>query len=253
MSRQFSREFLLEVQKGKINKHTLVHLDGRNAGVPNGTWEFVNLLEFTAWPLSAATTVRVKAGGNAADTAAGAGARTVTVTGIDDSFNEVSETLTLAGASASSAGSTSFWRIHKAEVATCGTYGSCNTGNVDIENSGGGSDLIRIAAGEGRSMFCGWTVPLGKTAHLYTVHVHVDTNKDVDFRIFKRENIDDTSAPVSPTVQLLYFTGINGEHIHLTHSPHEAIPAKSDVWIEVKGDAGAGGVSASLELVVIDD
>ena len=50
-----------------------------------------------------ATTLRVKAGGNANDTAAGSGARQITLVGLDATGNVITETLATAGASASAA------------------------------------------------------------------------------------------------------------------------------------------------------
>ena len=137
-------DFLLEVQRGNVSGFSMLHKFGRNDGVPNGSWEFINLLGFTAWPLSAATTVRVKLG-NANDTADGTGAREITVKGIDSNFNEITEAIATAGTSASSNTSASFWRIHRAWVSACGTYGAANTAAVVIENGAGGTDLIQIA------------------------------------------------------------------------------------------------------------
>ncbi len=176
-----STDFFVEVQKGNVTGHSMVHKFGRNDAVPSGAWEFVNLLGFTGWPLSAATTVRVKAG-DVADTAAGAGAQEITVQGIDDSFNEVTEAIATAGTSASSATSTSFWRVHRAWVSAAGTYGAANTAAVTIENGGGGTDLIQIAVEEGQTQFTGWSVPIGKTAYMMGVHVHTDATKPADFR-----------------------------------------------------------------------
>ena len=34
-------DFLIEVAKGNVAGHSLVHKFGRNAAVPNGSWEFV--------------------------------------------------------------------------------------------------------------------------------------------------------------------------------------------------------------------
>ncbi len=244
---------LIEVQKGNIAGHALVHKFGRNAAVPDGSWEFVNLLGFTAWPLSAATTVRIKAGGNAADTAAGAGAREVTVQGIDASFNEVTETIATAGASASSATTTSFWRVHRAWVSAVGTYGAANTAAIDIENSAGGTDLIRIGADEGQTLFAAWTVPTGKTAYLLSLDVTVATTASVKLRLLTRANIDDTSAPMSAKRVKLFF-GLSGDFsLYKPRSPSISIAGKSDVWVEAQGVGAVAAVTCDFELLVADD
>ena len=247
------RDFLIEMQKGSVAGHTVVHKFGRNMGVPSGSFEFVNLLGFTAWPLSAATTVRVKAGGNAADTAAGAGAREITVQGIDDSFAEVTATIATAGTGAGSATTTSFWRIHRAWVSAVGTYGAANTAAVTIENSGGGTDLIQIAVEEGQTQFGGWTVPLGKTAYLLSAHLHADANKTTDFAMYTRADIDDTSAPMSARRLKIYIDGVLGSYRHHPRSPGPAIAAKSDVWWEAQGSGATTEASVDFELLIVDD
>lgn len=247
------QEFFAEVQQGKVTGYSMVHKYGRNGSVPDGTWEFVNRLKFTGWPLSAATTVRIKAGGDVADTAAGAGAREVTVQGIDDSFNEVTKAIATAGASASAATTTSFWRVHRAWVSAVGTYGGANTGAVTIENSGGGTDLIEIGgAGKGQSQFAAWTVPIGKTAYWLGMHAQVDTNKSANVRVYTRADMDVTSAPMK-SKRLRSFFAVKGDFCYSPKAPEFAIPAKTDFWVEASGDGAICAVTVNFELLVVDD
>lgn len=245
-------DFLIEVQKGNVPGHSLVHKFGRNDAVPNGSWEFVNLLGFTAWPLSAATTVRVKAG-NGADTAAGAGAREITIEGIDSNLAELNEAVATAGASASANTSASFWRVHRAWVSSNGVYGAANTAAVVIENSAGGTDLIQIAIEEGQTQFAAWTIPTGKTAYLLSANVTVDTGKNVSFRMFIRENFNDTTAPMKSKRIMLDFQGLDRPMPFVPRSPGTAIPALTDIWWECNGSAGSEQASVDFELLVVDD
>ena len=248
-----SKDFLIEVQKGNVAGHSMVHKFGRNDELPNGSWEVINLLGST-WPiLSAATTVRIKAGGNAADTAAGAGAREVTVQGIDSNGDETSETIATAGASASSATTASFWRIHRAWVSSVGTYGSANTAAVTIENSGGGTDLIQIAADEGQTQFAGFTIPSGKTGYLISLHLTVDASKAADFRVFTLNDITDTTAPMASKRLKLYFDGVLGELRYVPKGPELSLSALTDIWIEASGGGAGTEVSADFELLLVDD
>ncbi len=253
MSRQFTRDFLIEVRQGKIPGYSCVHKFGRNDAVPNGSWAFVNLLGFTAWPLSAATTVRIKAGGNAADTAVGAGAREITVQGIDSSFNETSETIATAGASASSATTASFWRVHRAWVSSVGTYGAGNTGDIIVENSVGGTDLIKIATEEGQTQFAAWTVPIGKTAYLLSAHITVDLLKSANIRMLTRDDIDDTTAPMKSKRLKLFFDGVVGFMKYDPNGPNTSIAQKSDIWFEAFGGGALTEMSVDFELLVVDN
>ena len=252
VSRFGTTDFLLEVGNGNVPGHSLVHKFGRNDAVPNGSFAFVNTLGFTGWPLSAATTVRVKAG-NAADDIAGAGARKVKINGIDDSYDEVTAEVDTAGGSASAVTSTSFIRVHRAWVSEQGTYGAANTAAVIVENSAGTTDLLEIAATMGQSEFAGWTVPRNKTAYLMSVTVHTQATKPADVALFMRESMDVTAAPLMQARRLkAYFAGIDGQFSFVPRSPISA-PAKTDVWFEAQG-AGAGGTaSVDFELLVVDD
>lgn len=246
-----NRGFLIEVQKGNIAGHMMVHKFGRNGSVPNGSWEFVNLLGFTAWPLSAPATVRIKAGGDVADTTAGAGAREITVQGIDSNLNEAAEAIATAGAAASVATATSFWRIHRAWVSSVGTYGAANTGSVTIENSGGGTDLIEIGIEKGQTQFAAWTVPIGKTACLLSMHVQVDTNLSANIRVYTRANMDNAVAPMSAKRLRLFFA-VRNNFPYLPKGPEVVIDEKSDFWVEASGDGAIVKVTCNFELLVID-
>jgi len=195
------KDFLIEVQKGNIAGHSMVHKFGRNDNVPMNSWEFINLLGFTDWPLSAPTTVRIKAGGDAADVAGGA----------------------------------------------------ANTAAVTVENSGGGTDVIQIGAGEGQTQFGGWTVSLGKSAYLMSLHMHVDSKKIANIRMFTREDIDDVVAPMKSKRLKLFFDGVIGNVPYRAKGPEIKIPQKTDIWLEAFGDAATAEVACDFELLVVDN
>ena len=245
-------DYLVQVQRNLVPGQTMVHKFGRNDAVPNGSWAFVNLLGFTGWPLSAATTVRVKAG-NAADTGIGAGARQVTVQGIDSNFNEISEAITTTGGVASSVTSASFWRVHRAWVSVAGTYGAANTAAVVIENGAGGTDLLQIAIEEGQTQFAGWTVPIGKTAYLLSAHVTVDGNKAANIRMMTRANMDDASGDLSSVRLKLHWDGVLGSFSYRPKGPELSVAAKGDIWFEAWGGGAQTECSVDFELLVIDD
>lgn len=112
-------------------------------------------------PPSTPTTVRVAAGGNAADASAGTGAQQVTVTGLDLNNQVVSATLTLAGASASAFSTQEFLRVNSVAVTRAGSGGT-NVGNIQIENqTGTGTNSGFILAGRGLSQTAFYSVPQG--------------------------------------------------------------------------------------------
>lgn len=200
--------------------------------------------------LTAATTIRVAAGGNANDDATGSRARTVVVEGLDANFEPVSETITLAGASASSATTASFIRINRAYVEDCGTYHSSNQGAITIENSGGGTTLALIDANRGETQQGIYTVPAGKTAYL--CRFEAETSGACDVAIFVLREADDSTVPVRANRLQSEFAGLNGTGVREFGCPLP-IPEKSDVYMLGVAPTGTVRVSAEASLILIDN
>jgi len=253
--RDINEDYLISVAKGNVPGESLVHKFGRNDAVPNGSWVFVAILGQSAHVLSAATTVRIKSGNAADDKDAGAGAREVTVQGIvETTFAEETDTLLPDGTTASASSAKSFWRVHRAWVSSCGTYGGANTGDVVIENGAGGTDIITIAAEEGQTQDALFTVPADTTGYLLSVHATVDSNKTTNIRCFTRENIGNTTAPVSSKRLKLFWDGVESPgFVYDPSSPEFAISQKSDIWFEAYGDGAVSQVSIDFELLLVDD
>ncbi len=247
-------EYLTDVSKGNITGESIVHKFGRNTAVANGAWELIGNLSAAYTFPAAATTVRVKAGGNAADDSAGAGARTIRVFGIDSNLNYADEAITLAGASASSSTSTSFWRVFRAFVETCGTYATpYNTGAIVVENTAGTSDLLKMEANESQTQLGLYSVATGYTAYLLSIAVQVDSTKPADIRLFTRENFNDTSAPLSASRLRHYADGIAGEYSYVPQSPMLSLAGPSDIWMEAEGSGGVSEVSCDFEMLLVQD
>ena len=248
-----TNDYFSLVAKGLIPGESLIHKFGRNDALPNGSFAFVTMLQQTAHVLSAATTVRVKAG-NAADTAAGNGAREITIQGIDSTFAEIQEPVATAGESASSSTSASFWRVHRAWNSQVGVYGSSNTAAVVIENTAGNADILTIAAGQGQSQDAVWTVPDGYTAHLLSVDITVDATLSADVALYTRDDIDDTSAPMPGKRLRKYWDGIAGVvPTYKPRAPWSARPGKSDIWVEAQGVGANVEISVDFELHLVAD
>ncbi|KKM67601.1 hypothetical protein LCGC14_1469480 [marine sediment metagenome] len=249
------KNFYVEVKKGNVPGHSLIHKFGRNDAVADAVWEGIHQLSTTFNFLTASTPVRIKAGGNVNDDAGGTGMQKLVVVGLDSDGNQAEETITANGGSASTATTTSFWRVFRLYIPDggCGTYGSANTGIVTVENSGGGTDLIMITATEGQSQYGAYAIPAGKTGYLLSVEVEADTKKPADFRMFTRNNLTDFSAPFSPRRIRLHFDGIDGPDTHNPDSPFFALPALTDIWMEAEGAGAQTEVSVDFELLLVDD
>jgi len=123
------------------------------------------------------------------DAAAGTGARTVTVDGLDANYNQVSETLTVGG----SAGSVEFFRVFRAFVASSGSSGT-NEGTISIASGATTLSEIRVAGGEGlgQTFMAIYTVPADYTGYIYQLDLST-AKSDGDVFLVKRGQNDNGS------------------------------------------------------------
>jgi len=251
--RVLGEDFLQEVMEGKVSGYSMVHKFGRSDSVPNGSWSHISMTPFSIAEFrQSASTMRIAAG-NAADTAAGAGARSVTIQGIDNALNEYSETLVTSGGVASASTTGLYWRVHRAWVASAGAYTVANTGDCVVEDTGGGTNYLTIVAGEGQSQYAGWTVPEGKSALLLSVHVTVDSNKKANIRCMTRKTFNDVSAPMPSVRMKLHWDGVEGSFVYKPYGPELNLTELTDIWFEGFGDGAVSHISVDFELLCYDN
>jgi hypothetical protein len=159
---------------------------GINEAVGNGTHEDIWAEGGTYPILETATTVRIAAGGDGADTAAGAGAREITIEGLDENWNEATETLATNGTAASTSTTTTFIRVNRVYVSDCGTFGGSNTGIIRVQDTAATiGTLAHIPAGLGNTFQAIVAVPAGKTVYVTKVNTSVGESDSADVRLWK--------------------------------------------------------------------
>jgi hypothetical protein len=250
---QKTGEFYQDVSRGVYGPNWLItYKFGEHESIPNGVWVPITNLQpqvALTW-LTAATTIRVKAGGNAADTAAGAGARAIRVWGINsDATAEITEDIVLAGADASSSTTQSFWRVYRAAVISCGTYATpYNTGDITIENTAGTLDLLKIDATEAQTKHLLFSLPTGTSATLLGFETHIEGGKPADIRFLVRDSFTTVTAPVAPQRVIFDEHGITGESQNIPKAPLTPFNGPCDVWIEAEGGGAVTSVSGAFQL-----
>lgn len=227
---------------GGVPQTFVVHKFGKNTTTAAGDaiWETGGAFPYLTY--SAATTVRVKAGGNAADTSDGAGARTVTIQGLDENFGIASETVTLAGASASSSTTTTFSRVLRVFVATTGAN-RVNSSAIVVENTAGTQDLATIVAGKSQSQIGFLTVPAGYRA--YMTHVLLATSvgsgtATVNFEGWQRSQADVVAAPFPAARLFTDMPALSRENGSVERDYEEPLDfgEKTDIWFEATPSTG---------------
>lgn len=259
------KDFYTEVQKGNVKNHSMVHKYGFNDGAANGVWEVVSGNSVAMGFRNSAITMRVAAGGNAADDSdhaspPGAGAHSITIVGIgpdatnNNELREVSEAVDTEGAGASSATTQTFWRVYRAYVtpASQGTYNTANIGAVTIEDSGGTADEVVIPALSGQTLHAAYAIPESHTGYFLGAHVNVGATQTTDVRMRTRANFDDVTTLFEPALTKFYWTDLSGSFNFRPVSPL-VIPEKSDVWFEVLGQATNPTCSVDFEILLVKD
>lgn len=250
----------LNIAAGRITGASVIHKNGHNGAV--GT-TLVPISHGGVYPMpqvAGATTLRIKAGGNANDTAAGTGAREVTVQVLDETGALVEETIATAGASASSATTVTAIRLLDVWVSASGTYGtvssSSHAADITIEDSGGTEDwgVISFAThnyGDGKAQIGAYTVPLGFSAYISSIEVLTDSSKTTELHLYTRKSILDPAAPYEPIETLLGFEGLTALVDYEPKIPINSIPALTDIFFLAKLDSTpVSTVSVIFEIIL---
>jgi len=117
-----------------------------------------------AYPWMTGATALEIVSGSANDAAAGAGARTVLIQGLDINYAEVSQTVSLNGTTAVAI-PTNLFRINSALIMSAGT-GKVNAGDLTIRDAGAGTTRAIIPLGYGITKQSIFTVPAGFTLQI---------------------------------------------------------------------------------------
>lgn len=241
---------LLDFARGLHPDMLVIHQFGSNASVDTVAEEDVWAYGGTyAWPTTAET-VRIAAGGDANDTAAGTGARSVIVFGLSDDLSLQSEVLVTDGVNASAASVNTYRRIYGAAVAGSGTYGGTNIGNIVIENTTSNQVLAYIVAGFGQSQLSQFTIPVGYNGYFMGGTVQVDSQKPAEVRLWIRTAADTVAAPFGPKQIVARVIGL-AEHLEQRRQAFVEIPEKTDVWSSAVASSNGTGVDISYDLVLV--
>jgi len=235
----------LNVSRGKVRGAESIIKFGENLDVDNTletVWNVGGLYTY----LTTAATVTVTSD-NVNDSASGTGARTVTVEGLDENYNQVSETLTVGGG----AGSIEFLRVFRAFVASAGTSDT-NEGTITIAS--GGTTLATIGiigfglttTGLGQTLMAIYTVPVGYTLYVWQLDVSTaKTAGDVFFAC--RENGGNNVWRIKDVIH----TNIND--VERRYKFPLKIPEKSDIEIRAISEGQNMKVAATLDMILIQN
>jgi len=164
-----SEPFELQVARGQIPGHSIIHVFGHNPDVDDDE-------EATVWPVPgallghpASPTIMKISSSSANDTAAGTGARTIRILGINGTGGYAEEIVTLNGQTAVNTVNT-YDAIETMTVLTAGS-GGVNAGTIyagtgTVTSGVPAVPYSAIGVGDNTSLVGHWTCPTGYTGYL---------------------------------------------------------------------------------------
>lgn len=236
---------------GTLSDFSVVRKFGRNAAVAaseESIWEAGGDYTFP----STAEPLRIASGGNGGDTAAGAGAREITVVYLDSNWDEVTETLATAGAAASATTANPAFRLIRAFVSQSGTYHDTNAGDIVIEQETSGIVLGQITAGLGQTQLGMFSVRAGWTAYITRILASVGTADSATVKMFITEGVDVVAAPFGAPRLRWSVEDVSGATSYELAS-YIRIPEKSDIELRAQRVTGQGQaqVSIAYDLILV--
>ncbi len=251
MGKQFPDTSIM-MARGLVPGHRSVRKFGNNPSV-GSTEEPIWFGSAAKTYPTTADTILVAAGGNVNDTAAGSGARTVVFDGLDADFAEISEEITLAGASASAATTQAFLRMFRAYVGTPGTYGGVNAGDIAIETSGG-IVLANMPAEKAETQLGWYTVPAGYTAYIQRLDWFIPDNALIVCQMKVRESADITSGSNMRSFRTRFVANLArpGLPVEMEETPI-IVPEKSDILCTGEASSGNHEVSVQMSIILVQN
>jgi len=240
--------FELQVARGQIAFHKPFCQFGFNSAV--GTSYETVWIEGGTYTFPAAASVLKVSSSSATDDKDSTGAHTVLITGVDGSYNEVSETIILEGQTAQNT-TNSYLRVNKMTVMTAGSGGTsvgaiyAGTGTV---NSGVPDVIVNrtgVNSNESESAF--YTVPAGYTAYITrwsmsSANSTAESNTQFALRVRPYGGVFGFKA--------LYYTPGNGIYECEALYP-VGIPEKADIEVRAAASTGSSGASTQLQVLLI--
>lgn len=244
-----TREFLLEVARGKIAKHTLVRVVGLNPDIDSASEEDVVAFGGSQPYYSAADTLEIVSSSTADTNSSGIGARQLRLSGLNGSHALITEDINLNGTTVVTS-SNSYLSSVKATLLTSGAN-ETNSGDITIRDLTSGTTLAYMPAGFGRTLDAVYTVPAAKTGYIISWHSSIYTASDthVEMRLMVA---DDT---VGWRLEALHELDHAGTSVYARSSSDLMIPVKAKGRIRVRAKASADntGVASEFAVILIDN
>ena len=233
------------VALGYIKGATPLHKFGHNEDVGSSDETIWTQGGLYNW-LAAATTLKVSST-STDDDEGGTGALTVQLYGLDTNYLEVDEMITMTGQTAVVTVNT-YIRVYRLIVRSAGD-GEENAGIIYVGTgniSSGVPDVVHalIGATENQTQMAIYTVPANRAALVRNVKFYSDSTKVTEYHMRVR--------PFGEVFQLKGDFHVAGEKVVDDYAFPLWYDEKTDIDLRAAASAGGQGVSATMDILVVD-
>jgi len=229
--------YFVQVSRGLVNGHKRIFKFGHNPeiqDVEETIWDGGGIYTYP----SSAVAMTVTSGAGATDNGV-----QVNVGGLDADYNEVNETVTLAGSGTATTTQT-FLRVNRCFIAGS----TAPTDNVTVAN--GGTTYAQITNGENQTLMTVWTVPAGYTAYLLALDATAFTeqnNKVATLRYLTRE--------LNGVFRVKNKFDLFAAAFHQNYTTPEPISEKTDIEFRAVATSSNADlrVAASMDIIYIEN
>lgn len=160
------------------------------------------------------------------------------ISGLDANYNEITETVTLAGTSAVQT-TLSFLRINSAVILS-----GSNVGNISISN--GGTNYAYISATLGTTQACIYTVPAGHSIYLFRIDCTSGTNNGQKYLTIRNVVCNESGRKLRVSEATFSTSQVSFDR----QVPFK-IEEKTDFSFEAKSSASENEVSIFIEAILV--
>lgn len=168
---------------------------------------------------------------------------TVTISGLDANYEEVSETITIA--SGVGTGAQTFKRVFRAFF-TPASGVNPNTNRILIKATG--TIVAQISEGKGQTLMAVYTIPAGKTGWLLKGDTTCAANADATVNMFVRYG-GAGGFRIGHTAEV---AGVGGQYTYDFPIPN-ALPEKTDIDVRATVRSNNARVTAIFDILLIDN
>ena len=230
------REFIIAIGQGQVPGMSIISKAGNNNNVAATPVDIATQGAYTFQSTAAQLDITST---SAADTAAGTGARTLFLEGLDVNRDQITEIVTLNGLTIVTT-TASFLAINNVKVVTAGS-GDQNAGT--IIGLHGVDSIFQIAIGDNKALQVPFTVPNGFTAYIFDALVSGDANKIVEIFVQDRPFGEVFSG----------FRSLTSQQANFQFKIAKILSSRSEFRILASTSPGTADISVAYSLILVEN